>query len=168
MLTSLVSHLFYKDIIFKSDLRYLETMPPVFKQSRALKAKAGKKMHWTLSDATYWIRCPVIPEAEAGHIHIHRNKDADAVQVWMLGADGGEKGKHWVDISEEYKTCGTEAGQATVRHPVFLDLVLKRRPETNAPSFVKEKTKVGAKQDNDAGTGPIRKPSRKGKERAED
>ena len=102
VLTSLVSHLFYKDIIFKSDLRYLETMPPVFKQSRALKAKAGKKMHWTLSDATYWIRCPVIPEAEAGHIHIHRNKDADAVQVWMLGADGGEKGKHWVDISEEY------------------------------------------------------------------
>ena len=120
-------------------------------------------MHWTLSDTSYWIPFPVISDAETGHIHIHRNKDADAVQVWMLVVGGGEKKENWLDITEEYKTCGTEDGQATVRHPVFLDLVLRRRPETNAPSFVKEK--VGAKKDKDADPGPIRKSSWKGKER---
>jgi hypothetical protein len=148
----------------------LESMPPVQKQSRSLKAKSGKHMHWTLSDTSAWIPFPVISHAEAGHIHIHRNKDADAVQVWMLGVDdGGEKKENWLDITEEYETCGTEDGQATIRHPVFLDLVLRRRPETNAPSFVKEKVKekekVGAKKDKDADPGPIRKSSRKGKAR---
>jgi len=117
-------------------------------------------MHWTMSDTSFWIHIPVIAEAEAGHIHIHRNKDVDDVQVWMLGLKDGKT--QWVDITEEYKTCGTEDGQATVRHPVFLDLILKRRPESNAPSFVKEKVRVGSKE---APIVPTRKSNRKGKER---
>jgi hypothetical protein len=41
-------------------------------------------------------------------------------------------------------------------------LILKRRPENNAPSFVKEKGRVGGKE---APIEPTRKSDRKGKER---
>ena len=94
---------------------------------------------------------------------MHRNMDADDVQIWMLGLEDNKT--QWVDISEEYKTCGTDDGQATVRHPVFPDLILKHRPENNAPSFVKEKGRVGGKE---APIEPTRKSDRKGKERKQE
>ena len=117
-------------------------MPPISSSWRSLKAKDGEKMHWTMSDSSEWLLYPIIPGAKAGHIHLHRNKAADEVQVWLLGLKEGD----WVDISEEYKTCGTEDGQTIVRHPLFVDLVLKRHHDSNAPSFVKEKVRkvVGA------------------------
>ena len=89
-----------------------------------------------MSDSSEWLLYPVIPGAKAGHIHLHRNKAADEVQVWLLGLKGD-----WVNISEEYKTCGTEDGQTIVRHPLFFDLVLKHHHNSNAPSFMKEKVR---------------------------
>lgn len=117
-----------------------------------------------MSDSSDWLLYPIIPGAKAGHIHLHRNKDADEVQVWLLGL----KEDDWVDISEEYKTCGTEDGQTIVRHPLFEDLVLKRRHDSNAPSFVKEKVRkvMGVKSTQIEEPVILRKSSRKGKEKA--
>ena len=140
-------------------------MPPISSSWRSLKAKDSEKMHWTMSDSSEWLLYPVIPGAKAGHIHLHRNKAADEVQVWLLGLKGD-----WVNISEEYKTCGTEDGQTIVRHPLFVDLVLKRRHDSNAPSFVKEKVRkvVGATKSTQRMEEVVilRKLSRKGKEKA--
>ena len=140
-------------------------MPPISSSWRSLKAKDGEKMHWTMSDSSEWLLYPVIPGAKTGHIHLHRNKAANEVQVWLLGREGD-----WVDISEEYKTCSTEDGQTIVRHPLFVDLVLKRRHDSNAPSFVKEKVRkvVGAMKSTQRMEEVVilRKSSRKGKEKA--
>ena len=139
-------------------------MPPFSSSWRSIKAKDGEKMYWTMSDLLDWLLCPVIPGAKAGHIHLHRNRDVNDVQVWLLGLKDGD----WVDISEEYKTCGTDDGQAIVRHPLYADLVLKRRHDSNAPSFVKEKArKIGAlMKSTQIQEQATRKSSRKGKDRA--
>jgi len=139
-------------------------MPPIPTSWRSLKAKDGEKMYWTMSDSSDWLLHPSIPGAKVGHIHLHRNNAADEIQVWLLGVKKGD----WVDISEEYKTCGTGDGQTIVRHPLFVDLVLKRRHDSNAPSFVKEKPRkmVAATTKSTPVEGIVlRKSSRKRKER---
>ena len=84
-------------------------------------------MYWTMSDSSEDINHPVVPEADIGHIHFHRNSTADHVQIWLLEAES-----KWADYSMHY---GKDE-EPFIQHPAYPALVLTTRGSGMAPSFV--------------------------------
>jgi hypothetical protein len=65
-----------------------------------------------------------------GHLHFHRNRMADTITLWMLGAD-----EEWVDCTDVY----AQPMDNPTRHPSHPNLILSTRSDFNwAPCFISD------------------------------
>jgi hypothetical protein len=74
---------------------------------------------------------PVPPDANAGDVHIHRNRLKDEVRIWILSGE-----LLWVDFS----TSWAVKTKLPVRHPIYPGLILDTFGSSYIPSYVKEAT----------------------------
>ena len=74
---------------------------------------------------------PVPPSANAGDVHIHRNRLNDEVSIWILSAK-----LQWVSCS----TSWAVKTQSPVRHPLYPGLILDTFGSSYIPSYIKETT----------------------------
>ena len=74
---------------------------------------------------------PVPPSANAGDVHIHRNRLKDEVRIWILS-----KELRWVDCSASWAV----KTKLPVRHPIYPGLILDTFGNSYIPSYIKETT----------------------------